>query len=89
MSPRSKRRAGGKGGSKPVRGTGPDGRVEIGDIREKLAELRGEVEETTEGVKPYLTYAAVGGALALVVLAFLMGRRRGRRKSTWVEIKRL
>ncbi|MDA8284824.1 MAG: hypothetical protein M0Z42_16390 [Actinomycetota bacterium] len=83
MSPRSRSRR------KAARGSGPDGRIEIGDIRDKLAELRGGVEETTESAKPYLTYAAVGGGIALIVLAFLLGRRRGRRKSTWVEIKRL
>ncbi|MHB1929728.1 MAG: hypothetical protein ACYDEN_04940 [Acidimicrobiales bacterium] len=83
MSPRSRR-----SGRKEVRGSGPGGRIEIGDIREKLAELRGGVEETTDSVKPYLTYAAVGGGLAVVVLAFLLGRRRGRRKSTWVEVRR-
>ncbi len=85
MSPGSRRAS----RSGPVQGSGPDGRVEIGDIREKLAALRGEVDETTEAARPYLTYAAVGGVVALVALAFLAGRRRGRRKSTWVEIRRL
>ncbi|MST33547.1 hypothetical protein GHK86_12555 [Acidimicrobiaceae bacterium USS-CC1] len=80
MSPKS---------SGPVHGSGPDGRIEIGDIREKLAELRGEVDETTDTVKPYLTYAAVGGAVLVIALAFLVGRRRGRRTSTWVEIRRV
>lgn len=80
MSPKS---------SGPERGSGPDGRIEIGDIREKLGELRGEVEETTDTVKPYLTYAAVGGAVLVIALAFLVGRRRGRRTSTWVEIRRV
>ncbi|HLH47511.1 MAG TPA: hypothetical protein VKV25_10145 [Acidimicrobiales bacterium] len=73
----------------PVRGSGPGGRVEITDVRAKLEELRGEVDETTETVRPYLTYAAVAGAVALVTVAFLLGRRRGRRKSTWVEIRRV
>jgi hypothetical protein len=34
-------------------------------------------------------YAAVGGTVALVVLAFVLGSKRGKRKSTWVEIRRL
>lgn len=70
-------------------GSGPGGRVEIGDIRAKLGEIRGEVDDTTDKAKPLLTYAAVGGAVALVVVAFLIGRRRGRRSSTWVEVRRL
>jgi hypothetical protein len=77
------------GKEEPARGSGPGGRVEIGDIRAKLEELRGDIDETTDSVRPYLTYAAVAGAVAVVALAFLVGRRRGRRKSTWVEIRRL
>jgi hypothetical protein len=71
-----------------ARGSGPDGRVELSDIRSKLGEIRGEVDETTEKAKPIALYAAVGGVVALVVVAFVLGRRRGRRKSTWVEIRR-
>ena len=72
-----------------VTGSGPGGRVEIGDIRNKLGEIRGEVDEATDNAKPYVLYAAVGGAIVLVAVAFLMGRRRGKRKATWVEIRRL
>jgi hypothetical protein len=36
-----------------------------------------------------LWYAGVGGAVLLVIVAFLLGRSRGRRKSSWVEIRRL
>jgi hypothetical protein len=78
-------------GIKPaaVTGSGPGGRVEIGDIRNKLGEIRGEVDEATGKAKPYLLLAAVGGAVVVVALAFLMGRSRGKRKATWVEIRRL
>jgi hypothetical protein len=84
MSPKDK-----KGSSGPVRGSGPDGKVEIGDIRAKLGEIRGDIDQATEDAKPYLVYAAVAGAVALVAIAFIAGRRMGRRKATWVEIKRL
>jgi hypothetical protein len=73
----------------PVSGSGPGGRIEIGDIRSKLVEIRGDVDQTVERNKPVATYAAVGGAVLLVVLAFVLGRSRGKRKSTWVEIRRL
>lgn len=75
--------------SPPPQGSGPGGRVEITDIREKLEEIRGEVDQTTDSIRPYLTYAAVAGAVLLVTVAFLAGKRRGRRKSTWVEVRRL
>jgi hypothetical protein len=72
---------------KPIPPTG-NGRVEISDIRSKLEEIRGETTERTEAAKPAMMTFAVAGAVALVAVAFLLGRRRGRRKSTWVEIRR-
>lgn len=68
------------------------GRVQIGDIRAKLSEIDREVRATAEVERPSgrsATLAAVGAGLALVVAAYVLGRRRGRRKSTWVEIRRL
>jgi len=78
-------------GIKPadVTGSGPGGRVEITDIRAKLGEIRGDIDETTEAARSYVTYAAVAGVVLLVGVAFVLGRRRGKRKSTWVEIRRL
>jgi hypothetical protein len=72
-----------------VTGSGPGGKVEITDIRSKLGEIRGEVDDTTDKAKPYLVYAAVAGAVLLVGVAFFLGRKRGQRKATWVEIRRL
>jgi hypothetical protein len=74
---------------KPIPVTTRNGRVEMTDIRSKLEEIRGEVNETTEQAKPTLTYAAVVGVVVLVGLAFVLGRKRGRSKSTWIEISRL
>jgi hypothetical protein len=73
----------------PVPGSGPDGRVQPSDIRGKLRQIRGEVDETTAHVRSYTPVAAVAGVILLVVVAFLLGRSRGRSKSTWVEIQRL
>ncbi len=74
--------------SGPVKGSGPGGRVELADIRAKLGQIQGEVDETTEKAKPIATYAAVAGVVIIVTVAFILGRKRGRRKSTWVEIRR-
>ena len=79
-------------GMKPttgVQGSGPGGRIEVSDLRGKLQEIRGEVDETTEASKSYLVAGAVAGVVVLVAVAFVLGRKRGRRKSTWVEIRRL
>ena len=73
----------------PPSGRRPGERIEIGDIQAKLEEIRGNTDETAERVKPNATVAAVAGVVVIVVVAFALGRRRGRRKSTWVEIRRL
>lgn len=73
----------------PPTGSGPDGRIEIADIRTKLQEIQGDTSETAERARPALTTAAVVGAVVVLGVAFWLGRRRGRRKSTWVEIRRL
>lgn len=73
----------------PPSGRQPGERIEIGDIQAKLEEIRGDTDETAEKVKPNATVAVVAGVVVIVAVAFLLGRRRGRRKSTWVEIRRL
>ncbi len=72
-----------------VKGSGPGGRVELVDLRSKLEEVRGEVDERAEEAKPVALVAGIAGVVVIVALAFLLGRRRGQRKSTWVEIRRL
>ncbi len=64
-------------------------RITRGDIEAKLREVRGEVQETAEAAKAPLLAVAGGVAAAVIVLAFLLGKRRGRRKSTVVEIRRV
>lgn len=73
----------------PPSGKKPGERVEIGDIRAKLEEIRGDTDQTAETIKPKATVAVVAGVVVVVAVAFVLGRRRGRRKSTWVEIRRL
>ena len=72
-----------------VKGSGPGGRIEAVDIRSKLREIRGEVDEKAETAKPAALSAGVAAVIVIVVVAFLLGRRRGQRKTTWVEIRRL
>ena len=61
----------------PVTGSGPGGKVEITDIRAKLGEIRGEVDETAEQAKPVALYAAVGGVVLLVVVGLRAGPPAG------------
>jgi LPXTG-motif cell wall-anchored protein len=65
------------------------GTVTRADIEAKLAEIRGVTDTTTEvaeeAVKPVLIVLGV----AIVLGAFLLGRRRGRKRGTIVEVRRI
>ncbi len=64
-------------------------RVSRSDIEAKLREIQGGVEESADQAKGYAV--AVGAAIVagLVITAFVLGRRRGRKKTTIVEIQRV
>ncbi len=68
---------------------GPPRRITRADLEAKLREVRGEVEEKGEAAKSTGLTVALIGVAALVAVAFLLGRRRGRSKSTVVEIRRV
>lgn len=65
------------------------GGVGRADIERKLREIRGEVEAIETNAKPYLLAAAAAAAVAVVAVAFALGKRRGKRKRTVVEIRRV
>lgn len=75
-------------GTGPPRGSGPGGLITPEDIRAKTGELVSGVEGQVESARPTLTLAAVGGVLLVVLIAFLLGRRSGKFRSTLVEIRR-
>ncbi len=66
-----------------------DGRITRADIEGKLRDMRGDVEETAEAAKAPIMAIAGGVVVAVVLIAFLLGKRRGRRRSTVVEIRRV
>lgn len=76
------------GNGRPA-GSGPDGRITPDDIRTKAQELVAGVEGQVRSKMPLLVYAATGAAVVVVVAAFLLGKRSGRRRSTFVEIRRV
>jgi len=67
----------------------PDGRITRADIEGRLRDMRGDVEETTEAAKTPIMAIAGGVVVAVVLIAFMLGKRRGRRRSTVVEIRRV
>jgi LPXTG-motif cell wall-anchored protein len=59
------------------------------DIEAKLREIRGVTDTTTEVAQEAAKPALVVLGIAVVVGAFLIGRRRGRKRSTIVEVRRV
>ena len=59
------------------------------DIESKFRELQGDIDETTREAKS--VGLAVGAVVVVVVIGvvYFMGRRRGRKRSTIVEIRRI
>jgi hypothetical protein len=71
----------------PVPTTPP--RIDRGDIEAKFRELQGEVEIIGEEAKGYGLTVAIALGVGIVALAFVIGRRRGRRNRTFVEVRRI
>ena len=71
--------------------TDPDitGPISRADIEAKFRQLQGEVEVIGEEAKSYAIMAAVAVGVAVVAVAFVWGRRRGRRNRTIVEVRRV
>jgi hypothetical protein len=63
--------------------------VTRGDIEAKLRQIKGEVDTTTASAKPYLAMAGVAGAVVLLGVAYLLGRRKGKKRTTVVEVRRV
>ena len=66
----------------------PSGPITRNDIQAKFSELRGEVDTRAQTAKATLMPVVAAAAAGLVLLAFVMGRRRGRKRSAIVEIRR-
>lgn len=62
--------------------------VEPSDIEAKAREIEAALEETKESAQNTAVIAGVAVAL-IVVIAFLIGRRRGKRSKAVVEIYRV
>jgi len=67
---------------------GPD-RVTRADIEAKFGELQGDVESAGEAAKGMGMVVAGVVAVVVIGLVFMLGKRRGRRQTTTVEIRRV
>jgi len=64
-------------------------RITREDLQAAYAQVMGEGEATARAAAPRGLAIAATVALAVVTVAFLAGRRRGRARSAVVEIRRL
>lgn len=66
----------------------PNSPITPGDLKAKLGEIQGEALDQVEGAKNQLVTIGAAVGLALLVLAFLVGRRAGKRSSAIIEVRR-
>jgi hypothetical protein len=64
-------------------------RISRDDLEAKLRDLSGGVEDTVEAARPKVISSAAAGILLAVLLAYLLGRRRGRARSAVIEIRKV
>ena len=66
-----------------------DRRVTRADIEAKARQLQGEVEQVGESAKGPATIIAGVAVVVLLGGVFLLGKRRGKRQTTTIEIRRV
>jgi len=69
--------------------TTPRDRITRDDIEAKLRELEGDARDQVASARNTVITAGVIAGVLLLLLAFLLGRRGGRERSTVVEIRRV
>ena len=67
----------------------PKGLITKGDLEAKFRQLQGGVEETKDSALATAITVGAVVAVGVVAVAFLLGRRRGRKRSTVVEVRRI
>jgi hypothetical protein len=64
-------------------------RVSRDDIENRLRALQTGVTERVEATKGKIIAGAAAAGVVMLVIAFLLGKRKGKKKTTIVEIRRL
>ncbi len=59
------------------------------DLEAKLREISGGVEETVEAARPTVISTAAAAVVLAILVAYLLGRRRGRARSAVIEIRKV
>jgi hypothetical protein len=64
-------------------------RVSIEEIRAKMHELSGGLDDGVRSARQGGGAVAIAAVVVVVVVAYWFGTRRGRRRQTFVEIRRV
>ncbi|MEY2467744.1 MAG: hypothetical protein QOF21_442 [Actinomycetota bacterium] len=64
-------------------------RITRDDIETKIRQLKGDAEEIASVPKANGILVAAVAGIVVIALAYFLGRRRGRKRSAFVEIRRL
>ena len=67
----------------------PDAKITRDDIESKLREIQGDVGQRAEAAKVPAIAIAVGVAVVTIAAAYFFGRRKGKRRQTVLEIRRI
>ncbi|HUI48943.1 MAG TPA: hypothetical protein VL119_09620 [Acidimicrobiia bacterium] len=59
------------------------------DLEAKFGELRGEADERAQAVKTPGIAIAVGAVVFTIVIAYWLGRRKGKKRQMVLEIRRI
>ncbi len=68
--------------------TAPTGPITPADIKNKLGDIQGEAQEQVESAKNQILAVGLVVGLLLLLAAFLLGRRGGKRSSAVIEVRR-
>ena len=63
--------------------------IDRNDLEAKMRELQGEVNGTREAATNTLVTVGAIVAVTVIAVAFMLGRRKGRKRTTLVEVRRI
>ncbi len=67
----------------------PDRKITRADIESKLREIQGDIGEKAEAAKVPAIAIAVGVAVVTIAAAYFFGLRKGKKRQTVLEIRRI
>ena len=64
-------------------------RITRSSLEDALRDLQADIDRDTQPLLVRIAYGAAAAASVLIGLAYLFGRRAGRRRATVVEVRRI